>query len=119
LLDDPRAAEIVETALLHFDSERYRMLAWCVMPNHVHAMVHIPERGALANIVHAWKSFTAHEINRTLGRAGAVWRREYFDRYMRDDAHYFATIKYIERNPVAAGLVDAAEEWRWSSARVR
>lgn len=95
------------------------MRAWCVMPNHVHAMAYVERGRTLAQVVHAWKSFTAHAINKTLGRTGPVWQREYFDRFIRDEAHYFATIKYIERNPVAAGLVDEAADWKWSSAAWR
>jgi REP element-mobilizing transposase RayT len=119
LLDNAEAASIVEEALLHFDGERYRLLAWCVMPNHVHALIHVERGRTLARVVHAWKSFTAHAINTALGRTGPVWQREYFDRFIRDDAHYFATVKYIERNPVAAGLADEAEDWAWSSATRR
>ena len=89
VLDDPRAAEIVENALLHFDGERYRMLAWRVMPNHVHALLHVEDKDRLSRIVHSWKSFTAHAINDAIGLNGSVWQREYFDRFIRDDAHYF------------------------------
>lgn len=119
LLRDDVTAHIVEQALLHFDGERYRILAWCVMPNHVHIVVQQMEGWPLAQIVHSWKSFTANRINRVLGRSGAVWLREYFDRYMRDDDHLMTTIFYVENNPVDAGLVERAELWPWSSARYR
>jgi putative transposase len=113
------AAAIIETALLHFDGERYRTFAWCVMPNHVHVIVEQAEGWPLSGIVHSWKSYTANQINRVLGRAGALWHREYFERFMRDDDHLSATIAYVENNPVAAGLVERAQDWRWSSARLR
>lgn len=142
LLRDPANAGIVEAALLHFDSERYGLLAWCIMPNHVHALIETFEprstgetaalrHGAgstgvppaksfsLGNIVHSWKSFTAHEINRTLEREGTVWQREYFDRYIRDDRHLATVMAYIHDNPVEAGLVDRAALWPFSSARHR
>jgi len=116
-LSEPKCAESVEQALLHFDGERYRLLAWCVVPNHVHVVVEqIP---GLSKVAHAWKSFTAHEINRILGRNGAVWMREYFDRFMRDNDHLSTTIAYVEQNPASAGYVERAADWRWSSARVR
>lgn len=119
LLATPRAASIVERALLHFDAERYRLLAWCVMPNHVHAVVEQGEGWPLAQVVHSWKSFTANAINKAFSREGGVWMREYFDRFMRDDDHLSTTIYYVETNPVDAGLVAQAEDWRWSSARLR
>lgn len=76
LLASPRTAEIVERALLHFDAERYRLFAWCVMSNHVHIVVQQVEGWPLAQIVHSWKSFTAKAINKELGRRGGVWLRD-------------------------------------------
>jgi putative transposase len=116
LLADPRAAAIVQAALLHFDAERYRLLVWCVMPSHVHVLVEQMTDWPLAQVLHNWKSFTAHAINGSLRRSGAVWAREYFDRMMRDDRQVEAARFYIENNPVAAGLCASAEDWPWSSA---
>ena len=118
-LRDPRIAALVEEALLHFDGQRYRLIAWCVMPNHVHGLIETWENWPLANIVHSWKSYTAHEANQALGRSGTFWFREYHDRFIRDERHLANAVEYIERNPVKAGLVGAPEEWRWSSARRR
>jgi REP element-mobilizing transposase RayT len=118
-LEAPEAARAVEDTLLHFDGDRYRLLAWCIMPNHVHAVAEQIEGWPLASIVHSWKSFSANTVNRALGRSGALWLREYFDRYMRDDHHLLSTMFYVEQNPVEAGLVDKAEDWTWSSAHRR
>jgi putative transposase len=112
-------AAVVENALLHFDSERYRLLAWCVMPNHVHTVVELFGGDALGSILHSWKSFTANKANKLAGRTGAFWHDDYFDRYMRNEDHLAITIKYVEQNPVKAGLVDSAEKWPWGSARFR
>ena len=112
-------AAVVEQALLHFDGQRYRLLAWCVMPNHVHGLIEAFAGAPLPKVMQSWKSFTAKAINRWLGRSGEVWQREYFDRYIRDDAHLRAVIDYIEGNPVAAGLVGCAEDWGFSSAAQR
>lgn len=112
----PEIAKIVEDALLHFDGERYRLISWCIMPNHVHVLIETRPGHPLAEVVHSWKSFTAKEINAVLGRSGEVWQREYFDRYIRDDRHLQATIEYIESNPVKAELVERAENWPYSSA---
>jgi REP element-mobilizing transposase RayT len=119
LFEQSEASAIVENALLHFDGERYRLLAWCVMSNHVHVVAQQLEGWPLAKVVHSWKSFTANEVNRLLDRNGPLWQREYFDRFMRDDGHLGATIAYVENNPVAAGLVELPQDWRWSSARLR
>jgi REP element-mobilizing transposase RayT len=115
-IKDPRVANLIENALLHFDGQRYRLLAWCVMPNHVHALVETKDGFPLSEIIHSWKSFTANEANKILGRTGDFWQREYHDRFIRDDDHYRNMVVYIENNPVKAGLAKTAEVWRYSSA---
>jgi len=114
-----RIAAVVETALLFFDGERYRLHAWVIMPNHVHVLFTPIEPHALSQIVGSWKSFTAKECNSLLGRIGAFWEADYFDRYIRDEKHFQAATEYFEGNPVVAGLCGRPEDWRWSSARRR
>ncbi len=109
-------AEIVQAALLYFDRERYSLHAWCVMPNHVHTLVTPHVKQGLGTILHSWKSYTARECNRLLGRKGAFWAKESFDRYIRNERHFTNAIAYIENNPVKAGLCEQAEDWPWSSA---
>lgn len=115
-LKQPAVADIVEDALLHRDGQHYLLLAWCVMPNHVHVLIETREGWPLSGILHGWKSFTAKAINRHLGRTGTVWMRDYFDRYIRDDHHLAAAIAYTHGNPVKAGLVQNEWEWQHSSA---
>jgi len=109
-------ATLVQTALLALNGERYALIAWCVMPNHAHVLLAINAGFTLDRIVHSWKSYTAKEANRVLGRAGAFWAPEYFDRFMRDDQHLANTAAYIEGNPVKAGLCESVADWRFSSA---
>ncbi len=111
-------ADIVENALLHGDGKRYRLLAWCVMPNHLHVLIETDSENPVSKIVQGWKSYTAKLINQQLGRTGTVWMRDYFDRYIRDDQHQAAVIAYIHNNPVKAGLVSHEQDWQHSSARV-
>lgn len=115
----PEIGRLVEDALRHFDGERYRLIAWVIMPNHVHVLAEIWLGQPLDKIVHAWKSFTANEANRLLGREGRFWAREYYDRYIRNERHLAAVTHYIEQNPVKAGLVQTADAWPFSSARLR
>ena len=119
LLTEPGAASIVEGALLHFQGDRYLLSAWCVMPNHVHVVVTPHQDHNLSLILHSWKSFSAHEINKLLGRTGAVWEEEAFDHIVRDEASMDRFLRYTEDNPVAAGLCDRPELWPFSSARFR
>jgi REP element-mobilizing transposase RayT len=115
----PEIAALVQNALLHFDGDRCRLLAWCVMPNHVHVVIEILGNRSLSDIVRSWKSFTSRRANVLLGRSGPFWHADYFDRYMRDEEHLARTIEYVEQNPVKAGLIDIAADWLWSSARLR
>ena len=110
---------MVEDALLHFDGQRYGLLEWCVMPNHVHVLAQTCVGFQLDKVIHSWKSFTAKAANRVLDRKGEFWMLDYFDRFIRDETHLAATIAYIRENPVSAGLVERAEDWRFSSAYAR
>jgi len=119
MLKHPQIAEIVQTALLFFDGERYRLLEWCVMPNHVHALV-MPVNGhLLANIVHSWKSYTGHAVKKLFDLTKPFWMIEYHDRFIRNERHLEIVRNYIRHNPVAAGLVQNPEDWLWSSAGKR
>ncbi len=118
-LRQPEVAALVEGALRHFDGERYRLLAWCVRPNHVHALIETCEGFPLADVLHSWKSFTSRKVSKLVGRSGEFWQREYLDRYVRNAEHYRAVVAYIEENPVKAGLAKVKTEWPWSSARCR
>ena len=89
------------------------------MPNHVHVLVEINAEYQLSQIVHSWKSFTAKEANRILGTSGRYWQPDYFDRFIRDDAHYVNAVAYIHQNPVKAKLVTKPEDWPYGSAASR
>jgi putative transposase len=119
LLGDPAIAKIVEDALLFHDGDRYQIIAWCLMPNHVHVLIRQKVGFRLGQIVHSWKSFTAKSINSRTGKTGRVWHPDYFDRFIRDERHLQPAIAYIEENPVKAGLVSVASDWPWSSSRRR
>jgi carbamoyl-phosphate synthase large subunit len=106
LLREPGAAELVSTALKHFDGERYHLHAWCIMPNHVHVVVCPLEGHELSKILHSWKSFTAHKLGK-----GEVWQSEYYDHLIRNGDEYERAVRYVENNPAQAKLVD----WPWSS----
>jgi REP element-mobilizing transposase RayT len=115
----PEIARLVQDALLHFDGQRYRLLAWCIMPNHVHTLIETFAGIPLSEIMQSWKSYTAQRTNKLLARQGHFWQRDYFDRYVRDAEYYDRLVEYIENNPVKAKLIERAQDWRFSSAFVR
>lgn len=108
---DPRIASIVADTLRQFQRQRYDSFAWCVMPNHVHALFSPYGQYRLENILHSWKSYSAHRANHLLGRTGSFWQREYFDHLVRGQSHLLKFARYIEENPQKAGLQD----WPWVS----
>lgn len=118
-LSDPACADIVADAMVRFDGLKYDLLAWCVMPNHVHVLIREKAGWPLGAVIKSWKGYTARMINRRLERQGAFWAADYFDRYVRSREQYEGTIAYIEANPVKAGLCSEAADWSWSSARAR
>jgi len=115
-------AEVMEGTLLKFDGERYHLIAWCIMPNHVHVL--IESMAPLSKIVQSWKSYTGRwalgkNAELGLGVPGKhLWMREYWDRYIRDGKHFSQVVRYIHENPVKAGLCLDPQDWRWSSAHI-
>jgi len=90
---------LVANALQHFDGQRYRLADWVIMPNHVHMLVSPTGDRRLSSILHSLKSFSAHSINRLLGRRGAVWQKESFDRIVRSAESFVRIACYIQGNP--------------------
>lgn len=135
-LEDERQARVVQDAFLHFAGTRYVLLAFVVMPSH-HHWLFVPDdawsvtavKAAKAKnqrpktpreiISHSIQSYTGTVCNRIRGVTGNYWQHETFDHWARDEAEMFRIIQYIENNPVAAGLVDRPEDWKYSSAHLR
>ncbi|TWT67495.1 hypothetical protein [Allorhodopirellula solitaria] len=135
-LTDEEQAKIVVNAFLHFADERYKLLAFVVMPSHHHWLFRINEDWADTEIQrlrrlgkkdrtpreiisHSIQSFTATMCNRSRGVEDTYWQQETFDHWARTEIEAIRIIRYIENNPVKAGLCAAAEDYRWSSARIR
>ena len=118
-LGDARIAELVAGCLHHRDGQVYRLVAFCIMPNHLHlVIVPLPtEDGAfhsLSAIMHSLKRYTARQANLLLGREGAFWQAESYDHVVRDEAEARRIIEYVLNNPVKAGFVQGWGDWPWS-----
>ncbi len=129
-LADSTAADIVRSAFYHFAGDRYDLLAFVVMPSHVHWVFHPraawvatlgehPKQTPRERIVKSIKGYTARRCNLYLGTHGTFWQDEAYDHVVRDDEELLRIIEYVEYNPVKAGLVSRPEDWLWSSARDR
>lgn len=126
LMDD-RTAKVVGDALMYWDRRVCEMIAYCIMSNHVHAILatgtmgntsfpeglHGPTPYHLTNILTSIKKFTARKANIILGLSGAFWQDESYDHVVREN-ELTAAIHYVLNNPVKAGLVKHWREWRWS-----
>ncbi len=119
LLKDPQVAEMVQNSLLEGDGVVYRLFSWVIMPNHTHSLLTRLEDLELEEILRLHKSYTAHRANTLMERSGQFWIEDYFDRYIRNGLHFRNTVKYIENNPVKAGLCSKPEDWPFSSAWFR
>ena len=108
-LKDERIARTVQDALKHFHGEHYELIGWAIMPNHVHVVVRPRGTHRLPEILHSWKSFTAKEANKVLGRSGPFWQDEYHDHLIRDEEDFDHALQYVIDNPERAGLHD----WPW------
>jgi len=103
--------------LLHKYSQRYYLAVWayCLMPNHVHVIA-VPNRiESLSCSLHDVSTVYALHFNRKNEIKGHVWQNRFFSCPL-DDEHLWAAVRYVERNPVRAKLVDKAEMFEWSSA---
>ncbi len=109
-------AMILQNKLLEGHPGKYKLIEWCIMPNHVHVLVKLAEMNSLADIVRLWKGGSAIDINRALHRTGPLWQREYYDRFVRDMDHFHDCVAYIRNNPVRAKLCSKPEDWPCSSA---
>lgn len=111
---DDVAAAIEEVILAH-DGKEYRLHAWVVMPNHVHAVIDVWDL-PLTTILHAWKGKSARAANKLLKQSGAFWQQDYFDTVVRDAEHRKKAVKYTENNPVKAMLCKTSRDWQRSSS---
>lgn len=122
ILKNTNIAKIIIDNWQFFNKQRYDLIAYVVMPNYVHVLIKTYPEWKLEKVVHSWKSYTATEINKTVLKmgwqpifSGKVWQADYWDRFIRNDQHYFNTIEYIHNNPVKAGLCKAPGDWLMSS----
>jgi methylmalonyl-CoA mutase cobalamin-binding domain/chain len=97
-LKNPEVAQLVVNVMKHFDAERYDLLTWCVMSNHVHAIIRPLSDHKLSSILQSWKAFTAREANRILNRTGGFWQQESYDHLIRGSDDFYNQRAYILRH---------------------
>jgi type I restriction enzyme R subunit len=128
-LQDPRLAQIVVDAMRYFAEERYELLGYVIMPSHYHWVFQPQEdwiknlgdddRSPRERIMYSLNRFTSNQCNKLIERKGSFWQNESYDHWIRDVDELDRILRYIEENPVKAGLVDQPEKWQFSSAWLR
>jgi REP element-mobilizing transposase RayT len=108
-LETPAIAEMIVDTLKHFHDQRHYLIAWCVMPNHVHVIFHPMAGFTLDEITHSWKSFSANKANAVLRRKGTFWQHESYDHLLRNPEYLMRSIDYVLNNPKKANLTN----WPW------
>ena len=112
-------SNLVASAIRFFEGQRYELRAWVVLPNHAHVVVWPMPGLTLSDILHSWKSYTSHEINKRLPtKVVPFWQSESYEHLIRDDDDLHRCCHYTLMNPVNASLCNRPGEWRWSSGYV-
>ncbi len=109
LLKNPAVAEIVKQSLEFYDGVKYELHCWSIMPNHVHIAFKLLGNADLSKVLHGWRSYTAHAINKLLGRSGILWQPDCYNHIIRSEAECKQQMRYIWENPEKAGY----QNWPW------
>jgi putative transposase len=95
---------------------RMRLVAYCLMPNHFHMVVWPQGDGDLGRWMHRLMNAHVRRYRRRYRGSGHVWQGRFKAFPIQEDDHLLTVLRYVERNPVRAGLADRAQDWPWSSA---
>lgn len=117
-LKHPEIMEICKSSIHHYDGNEYKIICYCIMPNHIHLVFELLNKDRLiGDIVGSIKKYTAKHSNIALGRKGRFWQIESFDRLVRDEVELYFTIRYVLMNPVNTGLVTDWKKWNGTYSR--
>jgi len=100
-------------------SQKYKLEIWayCLMGNHVHLLAVPGEDSSLAKGIGLTNMIYTQYLNRRLGNSGRVWQNRFFSCAVERETYLWSVARYIERNPVKAGMVEKTVQYRWSSAQ--
>ncbi|NQT29502.1 MAG: transposase [Candidatus Saganbacteria bacterium] len=115
-LDDKDCWKYLSLLAKYCHQYKLIIISYCLMPNHVHFIAVPGERYSLAKACGCAHTQYARYSNRKRGACGHLWQYRFYSCLL-DQRHLLAAARYIERNPVRAGIVKEAWEWEWSSAR--
>jgi REP element-mobilizing transposase RayT len=113
VLKNKKCSKLIEENWRHFNGVRYKLISYVIMPNHVHILINLYQGFELGKIISSWKGYSAKSINKLLKNAGqatgapgdVLWQRGYWDRYIRDEKHFYQAIEYIKKNFNNGGIL--------------
>jgi putative transposase len=124
-LSDERVAAIVVDSLHYRDGKVYRLDAFSIMANQVHAVIkplpRVEQEGvynALPSVMQSLKGYTSFKCNRLLVREGEFWAHESYDHWIRDHDEWQRIVAYVLNNPLKAGYVKHWQDWKWNYRRL-
>jgi putative transposase len=112
---DPDRLTYLDLLRQHCELYQLSLLGYCLMSNHVHVIAVPRAAQSLAQALKHTHGRYAAYWNAQQHSSGHVWQGRFYSCPL-DDAHLCAALRYVELNPVRAGLVETASQWRWSSA---
>jgi putative transposase len=112
ILAEPPNAEILLTSIRWMESiGKWHWLCYVIMPNHLHVVIELKQKGSLDDVLHDCKRYTSRQINKQAGRQGALWQDGYFDHRIRSYEKLEQIAFYCFRDPVNAGLAKEGKDW--------
>ncbi len=113
---DLASARIVVDAVEALRPYKAFVLAFAVMPDHLHAILVPKTPWTISDVMRSLKGASAREVNLLLGTRGPLWQRSFYDRVIRTEAELGDAVRYVEDNPVTAGLIGRSDAYGFSSA---
>jgi len=116
VFDDPKNCKILLVTLEYFKIVLdYRLYGFCIMPDHLHLVIHPVGVYNFSYIMKMIKGSFTRKLNKANGKTGKIWQKGFYDEYIRDEIHLLRVLEYMHNNPLKAGLVHEPEEYPYSS----
>jgi len=115
--DDDDRQVYLKLLACYAQKHHIQIWAWCLMNNHIHLLAVPGTESSLARGIGLTNQMYTQYLNRKLKQSGRIWQNRFFSCVVENEQYLWAVARYIERNPLKAGLAELVEEYRWSSAR--
>ena len=114
LSDDYDCSRLMEYLKYYVDLHECQLFNFVIMPSHVHLLLMTDGGSLIDDFMHDWCLAFSHDYNKRNGRSGHFWKQKYRSKIVMSDMYALVCLRYIDKNPVAAGLVKDPAKWPWS-----